>query len=248
MSAVVLHSPSATPAPRRGRLRSVLAAGGVVLAHAGLFTLLGQVGETPAPQIEAPAIEVALIPPSPPITPPPPPNPTPVSGGGAPAAPSRVHTPPPTPVPPEIPAPRTPAPEPALVIGASDAASEQPGLGQGGEGSGSGEGVGPGDGPGEGFSGPRFLRGPSNAELARLHPSQARGGLFGGRVGGEGVIHCRIGLDQRLERCRIVSETPEGRGFGVAALQAAGFYRFDPPRRGGRALPDEGLTLTVSFR
>ena len=55
-------------------------------------------------------------------------------------------------------------------------------------------------------------------------------------------------LDQRLERCRIFSETPEGRGFGVAALQAAGFYRFDPPRRGGRALPDEGLTLTVSFR
>jgi protein TonB len=121
-------------------------------------------------------------------------------------------------------------------------------MGEGGEGTGTGEGIGAGDGPGQGETGPRLVRGPSNAELARLHPSGARGGLFGGRVSGEGVIHCRIRLDRQLERCSIVSETPPGRGFGVAALQAAGAFRFDPPTRGGRPVPDEGVTLTVSFR
>ena len=53
------------------------------------------------------------------------------------------------------------------------------------------------------------------------------------RRGQSGIIYCAT---------RAKTETLQ------AALQAAGFYRFDPPRRGGRALPDEGLTLTVSFR
>ncbi|QYF85743.1 energy transducer TonB [Brevundimonas sp. PAMC22021] len=231
---------------RRGR--DALVGAGVLLAHLGLFVLFGRMGDATAPSPDATPIDVALVrPPQPPVLPPPV-QPAPTSGGGAPAAPSVVHVPPQAEAPPELPAPRTPAPEPALTVGVSDQSSVDPGLGQGGEGEGTGVGTGSGDGPGAGATGPRFVRGPSNAELARLHPAQARGGLFGGRASGEGIIHCLIRLDRQLEQCSIVSETPPGRGFGVAALQAAGFFRFDPPTRGGRAQAGEGVTLTVSFR
>lgn len=221
---------------------------GVILCHLSLLPLLGRTSRHPAPQAPPSAIEVVLSPVERPPPTPPPAQLAPTNGGGSSAAPSVVHVPSAAQTPPEAPAPRTPAPEPALTVGVSDQSSVDRGLGQGGEGDGTGAGVGSGDGPGEGATGPRLVRGPSSAELARLHPAQARGGLFGGRTSGEGIIHCLIRLDRQLEQCSIISETPPGRGFGVAALQAAGFFRFDPPTRGGRAQAGEGVTLTVSFR
>lgn len=234
--------------PTRADWRKLGLAVGVILCHLSLLPLLGRVTNHPAPQAPPSVIEVVLSPVERPPLPPLPAQLAPTNGGGSPAATSVVHVPPRPERSPELPAPRTPASEPALIVGPSNQTSADPGLGQGGAGDGAGAGTGSGDGPGAGATGPRFVRGPSGAELARLHPAQARGGLFSGRVSGEGIIHCLIRLDRQLEQCSILSETPPGRGFGVAALQAAGFFRFDPPTRGGRAQAGEGVTLTVSFR
>jgi len=214
---------------------------GVASLHAVLFALSGLGHSTPPVVIQTP-IEVELIdlvaPPPPP--PPPPEPPAPDAGGGAPAAPSVVHLSP-RPVPrPELPAPPKSAPAPAVIVGASPLPRPTPGLGQGGQGNGTGDGEGEGDGPGAG-SGPIILRGASNGEILGLVPAEARRQ----RVPGRASVNCVIRADTRLEGCRIVSESPQGFGFGDAATRVAEtYFRFRPPSTAsGR--PVEGFRATV---
>lgn len=220
--------------PKRWRTPLVVAA--VALAHLGVFTLVARFSPPPAAVLPSP-FDVFLA--GPMLRPPPPPEPAKEVGGGSPAAPSRIHVARnPPPAPPELPAPPTPAPEPTPVIGASSETSPTPGLGQGGEGSGSGTGTGAGTGPGSGTVRFRLISAPTGAQIARLHPTRS-----GRRESGEARVACRIRLDTRLDQCRVVSETPSGRGFGPAAVSAAALYRFQPPSRDGR--PFEGETVLV---
>lgn len=219
--------------------------GAIAAAHLGLFAMLGLVRPAPVQAPVLPPVLVSLIPPMPPLEPPPPADPAPVAGGGAPAAPSRVHLPVKTPErPPEVIAPPTPAPEQPLVIGTAPLATPTPGPGQGGEGEGTGTGVGDGDGPGRGGTPPMILRGPTTAEILSVVPPEARRARQAGRAS----INCLVRLDQRLEDCRVVTETPRGFGFGEAGLRAAGFFRYRPPGdSSGRALEGQRATITVFF-
>ena len=117
------------------------------------------------------------------------------------------------------------------------------GQGQGGQGTGSGGGSGSGVGPGVGDGPPRIIRGPTVGELRTLHPREA----FRQRLNGSARITCRIRLDARLEDCRVVDETPPGRGFGEAALAASGYFRFRPPTRDGRPVEGREVTVGVEF-
>lgn len=225
-------------------MRQAAVIGGVAMAHLGLFFLISRSTPvvTPAP---LPPIMVELFEPPEPPPEPPPLTVSPVTGGGAPAAPSRVNIiPDPPEVVPEIIAPPEQAPEPdPIVVGVAPIASPEPGLGQDGEGTGSGSGVGDGDGPGSGGTPPRLVRGPSIADLRRLHPPAAlRAGVLG-----EARINCEIGLDTRLSDCRLVDERPAGRGFGEAGLRAAEVFRFQPPTRGGRPVSGQRVTFGVNF-
>lgn len=232
---------------RRRRYRRVGVLAGVGLAHAGLFALFALAGVPPAPPSLLPPVQVELFELLPPPPPPPPPEiePSPETGGGAPAAASRVNRPPdPPPVPPELIAPPRPSPEPTLIVGASDQATDTPGLGQGGEGTGTGEGTGPGDGPGSG-AGPIILRGASNGEILAFVPPEARRR----RIPGRASVNCVIRADTRLEGCRIVNETPPGLGFGDAAVRVAQtHFRFRPPTTAsGRVVEGFRVTVFVEF-
>ena len=235
------------PGARRDRYRRWGVIGGVALAHAGLFALFGLTGAPPAPPAILAPIEVELFQPAPPPPPPPPdPEPAPEPGGGAPAAASRVNRPPEPPrVPPELPvAPPTPAPEPTVIVGASDKAGPEPGLGQGGQGTGTGSGTGAGDGPGAG-SGPIILRGASNGEILAFVPPEARRR----RIPGRASVNCVIRSDTQLEACRVVDETPAGLGFGEAAVRIAEtHFRFRPPATAaGRPVQGFRVTVFVQF-
>ncbi|MBB4082575.1 TonB family protein [Brevundimonas lenta] len=233
---------------RRG-LRNAGIVGGIVAAHLVVFLAISRGAPSPPFIPPLPPFDVVLVRPPVPPPPPPPPEPaklSPVAGGGAPAAPSRIHVPPPPrePVPPEVPAPRVQAPEPALVVGVAPIASPTSGMGQGGQGTGTGSGTGEGDGPGSGMTPPRFLRGPTVGELRSSHPPQA---LRAGRSG-VAVVNCKIGADTRLNRCRIISESPPGDGFGAAGMSVATtYYRFRPPTRNGVVVEDQGVTVTIEF-
>lgn len=95
-------------------------------------------------------------------------------------------------------------------------------MGQGGEGEGTGDGIGDGDGPGRGGTPPLILKGASTAEILSIVPPEARRARQAGRAS----INCVIRTDERLDDCRVVSETPVGFRFG------------DPGRSGpGAGLP-----------
>jgi protein TonB len=236
---VTIEPPILTP----DRLRRLGIVAGVTAAHLVLLVVIGR-GEASGPAlVEPPSFNVTLFRPPPPPPPPPPPlTPSVVQGGGAPAAPSRVHlTPTPPTIPPELVAPPTPAPVPdPILVGAAPIASPTPGMGQGGEGTGTGGGRGDGDGPGSGGTGPMILRGATQGEILSIVPPEARAARRAGRAS----VNCVIRLDQRLDDCRVVSETPEGLGFGQAGLRAAAFFRYRPPMNAaGR--PIEGQRVTV---
>ena len=65
-------------------------------------------------------------------------------------------------------------------------------------------------------------------------------------VEGKALINCRMTASAGLADCRVVSESPEGYGFGDAALQVAGAYKLDPAVRQGQ--PDEArITIPIIF-
>lgn len=225
----------------RKRARKLGAGLGVLLAHVGLLAVLSR--SQPAPlDPPPPPIEVFLIPPPEPEPDPPPPDPSPEAGGGAPAAPSVVHSPPdPPPDPPEVAAPVEQAPEPAPVVGIAPTESPEPGMGQGGQGTGRGAGTGAGDGPGSGSGPAQIVRGPTLGQIQAIHPPGARS------VYGRVSLSCVIRLDQYLDQCRVVSETPPGRGFGEAGLVATRYFRFRPPTQGGRPIEGQRVVVGVDF-
>lgn len=235
--------------PSRDRHRFVRATAvvGVVALHAALFAVIGLTTVPRDTFVSQAPIAVELF--TPPLQPPPPPEPTlePVTsepGGGAPAAPSIVR-PALAPVErPEVMAPPTPAPEQPMVIGVAPTASPVPGQGQGGMGEGTGSGVGDGDGPGRGGIPPLIIRGASPREILSVVPPEARQARQAGRA----AVNCVIMADQRLDDCRIVSETPLGYQFGEAGLRAASFFRYRPPlTASGRPVEGQRVTINVQF-
>lgn len=224
------------------RLRKLGIVVGVSLAHLAAFAVMGR-PEVPAPYpAQPPPFNVILYRPPPPPPPPPPLPAVRSQGGGAPAAPSRVHvTPKPADKPRELVAPIVPAPVPdPVLVGAAPIASPSPGMGQGGEGTGAGGGRGDGFGPGSGGAGPMILRGATQGEILSIVPPGARAARRAGRAS----VNCVIRIDQRLDDCRVVSESPEGFGFGQAGVRAAAFFRYRPPMTAaGR--PVEGQRVTI---
>lgn len=77
---------------------------------------------------------------------------------------------------------------------------------------------------------PRWLRQPR--DLARYYPPRA---LARG-VEGQALLNCLVDVRGALE-CSVISETPEGWGFGAAAVRISEDYRMVPAMRDGQAVP-----------
>jgi protein TonB len=88
---------------------------------------------------------------------------------------------------------------------------------------------------------PVWVRRPSARELARFYPSIAL------RRGKSGAVRldCLVRTDGALA-CRIVEETPEGYGFGDAALRISQTYRMVPAMREGQPI-EARYPLRVPF-
>lgn len=228
----------------RCRLHWIGLAAVVVAGHLGVGLWVARTQPSIPPQILPPPLSVIMLQPFlPPPPPPPPARPATADGGGRPSAPSIIRpTPSPT-RPPEVTAPPRPAPEQPLVIGNAPTESPTPGPGQGQQGTGTGTGSGDGDGPGVGGRA-QFVRGPSQREIIARYPPAARAARMDGQV----EVRCRVRLDQRLEACRVVRETPAGQGFGPAAVQVAeSAFRFRPPVRDARPVDGAEVTVGVAF-
>jgi TonB family protein len=81
-----------------------------------------------------------------------------------------------------------------------------------------------------GDANPKWLQRPTDDMLASVFP---RAALQKG-VNGGAVINCGVTVEGFLSTCEVVSEDPEGLGFGAAALQLAPQFRLSPKIDNGK--------------
>jgi len=84
---------------------------------------------------------------------------------------------------------------------------------------------------------PHWVRKPDGDDVASVYPSGALG------RGGHAVVLCKITADGSMSDCKLLSEQPEGLGFGDAALKLAPHFKMSATTSDGRSV--EGLTVNV---
>ena len=92
------------------------------------------------------------------------------------------------------------------------------------------------------LAGASGVRAQADDPLDALYPAGARAAGVEGSV----VLSCVVKADQTLDECRVVEETPRGKGFGKASLEAAKLFRMDLRTQDGN--PVEGLEVRIPIR
>jgi len=92
-----------------------------------------------------------------------------------------------------------------------------------------------------GDANPTWVRRPTGQDLANVFPAKA----IDKGVGGRATIHCQVTVEGFLQNCKVVSEAPEGMGFGAAALQLTPQLLMKPMIRGGKAVPGGAATIPI---
>lgn len=80
---------------------------------------------------------------------------------------------------------------------------------------------------------------PTAEDMAKFYPEKA---LDIGKEGGA-VLECTVKKDRSLVNCTVASETPEGFGFGDAALKLSTLFRMK-----SKAKPGSRLTIPIQFQ
>jgi protein TonB len=82
---------------------------------------------------------------------------------------------------------------------------------------------------------------PTDQDLEQFFPARA----LDAERGGTAAMVCGINDDGTLTNCAIVSEDPDGVGFGAATIRAAALYRLHMTDAIRAALHKDGVTVTV---
>jgi TonB family protein len=89
---------------------------------------------------------------------------------------------------------------------------------------------------------PDWVRQPSAEDISAYYPKAARRA----KIQGSAAIMCEVSADGGLQRCRVISEGPEGEGFGRAALGMVGLFEMRPAMVGER--PIHGGVVRIPMR
>lgn len=89
---------------------------------------------------------------------------------------------------------------------------------------------------------PAWVTRPSASDISAYYPKAA----FEAKSQGSAMLTCRVSADGGLYACRVISEGPEGEGFGKAALNMTGLFEMRPMKIDGR--PIEGAVVKIPFR
>jgi TonB family protein len=82
------------------------------------------------------------------------------------------------------------------------------------------------------------------AKVVALYPTAA---ADAGVKEGVGVADCLVAPDGRMTDCQVARETPEGLGFGRAAVLAVGLMQMDPWTPEGRPVAGARVKVPISF-
>lgn len=236
------------PGRRRERLAAIVFA---VTVHVLAILAVVLTGVSLTPPTPPPPMALELHPPPP--LPPQPEAPKRRAGGAPASAPRRAAASSPRPQPAELPPARIRPPAPVAILPVptptlaaprgTDLASPVTGagvsVGTGGRGVGQGDGPGGPGGRGEGQ--PEWVDWPTPKEIGGAYPRAAYREGRGGSI----VLRCRELADGRVDRCTVLEETPEGEGFGRAALKLSRAFRFRPFLADGR--PQEAM-LVIPYK
>ena len=90
---------------------------------------------------------------------------------------------------------------------------------------------------------PEWVRKPSGNDVTRLWPAAAaRKG-----ISGKAVLSCTVTASGTVSDCEVVSETPEGYGFGASALMLAGSFQMKPRTVDGTPVGGATVRIPLSF-
>lgn len=91
-------------------------------------------------------------------------------------------------------------------------------------------------------SGPDWVKRPSPEDLYAAWPAAA----WDKGEGGKATIHCVVTALGVLRDCRVVSESPQGSGFGAAALNLSAQFLMRPAMKDGKAVASD-VTIPINF-
>ncbi len=90
---------------------------------------------------------------------------------------------------------------------------------------------------------PDWIKQPRREDFASVWPYQAaRAG-----IGGKAVISCAVDIDGLLHDCKVMSETPEGSGFGNAAVLLATKFKMRPKKINGKPVEGGQVRIPIVF-
>lgn len=90
---------------------------------------------------------------------------------------------------------------------------------------------------------PQWVRQPSAAQMERAYPRGAAADGLSGRA----VLSCTVQASGEVASCAVTSETPQGEGFGRAALSLSRHFRLSPRTVDGQAVEGARVTIPLNF-
>jgi protein TonB len=87
---------------------------------------------------------------------------------------------------------------------------------------------------------PEWVAFPQGNDMAAAYPYDGRS------ASGGATIRCRVTANGSLTACEVLSETPEGGGFGVASLKVSKFFRMKTTMKDGR--PVKGGVVVIPIK
>jgi protein TonB len=91
---------------------------------------------------------------------------------------------------------------------------------------------------------PDWARLPNASQVNRVYPKRALREKVQGRV----TLRCQVTKTGALTGCRVLSETPEGYGFGEAALKLSKMFTMRPKTVDGAPVGGAVVNIPIPFR